>query len=428
MGINSVEPRRGNFVRGRCSSRCSKCFKKVLRLLFTSLLIIFLRLLPVCIGYVSQLMTCFRRDYPYFHWVLLEDPNHDSGNNATQYCQLKCKVNKEFVTGLLIPDAVLVLLSVWVYCVLKFGYPLCQRFGCKGFNAVLKADTTESLNKLVKEVKPELLRKPFVKVYTLIPVGYIVLSQLLSVFYLFAFGVTEKNVVIQSPLASSIYVNLNQQRDLKIIILVSSFLGFIAFDLLYARVIMRYAYRSQLIIYYLKSIKRQTNQDQENLETIMQEKFIKVYKFLKQLNASSATTGFVILITGFAAISCVINLLNTTSCPIHSLDKEGNVRFSSMQLMQVLAMALRLILWTSLTLFPFHKAAEVNIALRKLGLVVHTRHHHPYVNCHHRLNYITLKARLVGIPVHPWLPYVVVILLLISIMIGTNITLYEHLL
>ena len=74
-----------------------------------------------------------------------------------------------------------------------------------------------------------------------------------------------------------------------------------------------------------------------------------------------------------------------------------------MQLMQVLATALRLILWTSLTLFPFHKAAEVNVALRKLGLVVHrlhTPHYHPYVNSHHRLNYITLKARLIGIPVH----------------------------
>ena len=132
--------------------------------------------------------------------MLLEDPN--SHHNVTsQYCQLKCKVNKEFVTGLLIPDAVLVTLSVWVYCILKFGHPLCQRFGCKGFKAVLKADTTECLNKLIKEVKPELLRKPFVKVYTVIPVGYIVLSQLLSIFYLFAFGITRKNVVIQSPIA-----------------------------------------------------------------------------------------------------------------------------------------------------------------------------------------------------------------------------------
>ena len=434
--INAVEPRRRNFViassrwrvcRGCSSSRCTKCFTKLLRLLFTSLLIIFLRLLPVCIGYVSQLMTCFRRDYPYFHWVLLEDPNSHH-NVTTQYCQLKCKVNKEFVTGLLIPDAVLVTLSVWVYCILKFGYPLCQRFGCKGFKAVLKADTTECLNKLIKEVKPELLRKPFVKVYTVIPVGYIVSSQLLSIFYLFAFGVTGKNVVIQSPIASSVYANLSQQRHINITILISSFLGFIAFDLLYVRVIMRYAYRSQLIIYYLESIKRQIKQDQENVEIIIQEKIKKVYKFLKQLNASSATTGFVILITGFAAISCVINLLNTTSCPIHSLDEEGNARFSSMQLMQVLAMAIRLILWTFLTLFPFHKAAEVNVALRKLGLAVHTPKHHAYINCHHRLNYITLKARLVGIPVHPWLPYVVVILLLITIMIGSNITLYEHLL
>ena len=96
--------------------------------------------------------------------------------------------------------------------------------------------------------------------------------------------------------------------------------------------------------------------------------------------------------------------------------------------MQVLAMAVRLILWTFLTLFPFHKAAEVNVALRKLGLAVHTPKHHACINCYHRLNYITLKARLVGIPVHPWLPYVVVILLLFTIMIGSNITLYEHLL
>ena len=32
-------------------------------------------------------------------------------------------------------------------------------------------------------------------------------------------------------------------------------------------------------------------------------------------------------------------------------------------------MALRSILWTSITLFPFHKAAEVNIALHKLGFL-----------------------------------------------------------
>ena len=373
-------------------------------------------------------MTCFRRDYPNFtsQWQHSEITN---ATNYTQYCQLNCDVNKEFITGLLIPDAILVSLAIWVYCGLKLGYPFCQRLGCKGLKAVLKADTSKSLNKLVKEIKSELPRKSLIKVYTVIPVVYIVSSQVLSIFYLFAFGVTRKNVFIQSPLASSVYETLNQQRDLKVIILISSFVGFIAFDLLYVRVIMRYAYRSQLFIYYLQSIKRQINQDQENQETIIsQEDINKIYKFLKQLNASSATTGFVILITGFAAISCVINLFNATNCPIHPLDKEGNTHFNSMQLMQDIAVALRLILWTFLTLFPFHKAAEVNTVLRKLSLFMCTLPHHTCGNHYQRLHYITLKARLIGIPVHPWLPYMVVFLLLLTIMIGSNISLYEHLL
>lgn len=420
--INCVEQRH---IRRRVT--CSKFCDKLLHFVITFVFIIS-RLLPIGIGYVAQLMTCFRRDYPNFTWEHTEITNA-TNHTILQYCRLKCDVNKEFVTGLLIPDAILVSLAIWVYCGLKLGYSFWQRLGCKGLKAVLKADTSKSLNKLVKEIKSELPRKSLIKVYTVVPVGYIVLSQLLSIYYLFAFGVTRKDVVIQSPLASSIYETQNQQRDLKVIIIIFSFVGFIAFDLLYVRVIMRYAYRSQLFIYYLQSIKRQINQDQENQETLIsQENINKIYKFVKHLNASSATTGFVILITGFAATSCVINLLNTTSCPIHPLDKGGNTHFNSMQLMQDIAVALRLILWTFLMLFPFHKAAEVNTVLRKLSLFMCTPPHHVCGNHYQRLHYITLKARLIGIPVHPWLPYMVVFLLLLTIMIGSNISLYEHLL
>ena len=120
---------------GCCSLCCSqwlKDFALVVHVITNHILR--WRLLPVCIGYVSQLMT---KIIPIY-WVriyILEDPDHD-GNNNTQYCQLKCKGNKEFVTGLLISDAILVILSVWAYCALNFWYPLCQRFGCKGFKAV----------------------------------------------------------------------------------------------------------------------------------------------------------------------------------------------------------------------------------------------------------------------------------------------------
>ena len=117
------------------------------------------------------------------------------------------------------------------------------------------------------------------------------------------------------------------------------------------------------------------------------------YTFIKQLNASSSTVGFIILIASYQAANCVVILL-------------GN----DISYLQGAAILLRLVLWGILAVFPFHKAAGVNIAskrLRDLGWDMHR----PSLACHddsHKSNdglLITLKARVFGISVNPWLPY-----------------------
>ena len=62
--------------------------------------------------------------------------------------------------------------------------------------------------------------------------------------------------------------------------------------------------------------------------------------------------------------------------------------------------------------------------------------HRPSLACHdHDDSYksndglrITLKARVFGISVNPWLPYVVVLLFFLTIMIGSKFKWYEHVL
>ena len=94
------------------------------------------------------------------------------------------------------------------------------------------------------------------------------------------------------------------------------------------------------------------------------------------------------------------------------------------------AIALRLTLWGFLAVFPFHKAAGVNIAfkrLRDLGWDIYV----PPLGGAYRSNdsrHVNLKARVFGISVNPWLPYVLVIVLLLTIMIGAKSKWYERVL
>ena len=404
-----------------CCSKCPKCLYLLYAVIHISLIIL---------GVYFQITTCFSRQNPYAHWVHAYNFNESQNNitNSTiQYCRLKCDIDKNFVTGLLIPDIIIVLLSFWIH----FGdYFSCLFCKCKKLSkecsqqkdgAQQSNDAKECcVDELVLECKP--LNKCSTLTYTICAIVYVALSLSISGFDLIIFKTfIEKDVVIQSPITTS-------NGNFKVSKIVASFFGFFAFDLLYIQVIMRYAYQCSMLTNHLKLNKNTYNTEEttkENTPADKPEGIIEdACKRLRCLNKKSAATGIVILIAGFTAISCVMNLLNTTDC---SVNVKTSSPISIKQSLQVAAVICRLLLWSFIVLFPFYKAAKVNKASRKLGfrLVMHSSN---TAKISKGVKYITSEARLIGIPVQPWLPYVVVLLLLFAIMLGSSTVWYFHLL
>lgn len=394
--------------------------------------VVIFRLSFIVTAVVSQLMTCFRRDQISRNFTVVEIHN-------ISMKKLNCDEKCDVISGILIPDMVIVLLAFWVYFGLKFGGQYCRGcFGWKELNSVMKADSIGSLSKLVKAVREKLLEKTLIPAYTVIPSTYIVLSQIVSGLYFYAFKLANEDVVIQAPLGGP-----TLGKDIKYGIIALSFVGFIALDVLYLQVIMRYAYRCQMIIYYLQIIKQKVSEfktakkktkdqspgDQEIERDVeyenkqfkgsqddMKDNTETAHTFLKQLNASSGTIALVIIIAAFQAANCAIILSS-----------------NDITYLQAVAVTLRLILWAFLAVFPFHKAAGVNIAskkLRDLGWEMHRQS----LACHCDTNesnngvHVSLKARVFGISVNPWLPYLVIIILLLTIMVGSKFKWYEHVL
>ena len=429
VGIQATKKER--IKKGKPKPQSCKCSKECFTKLIVCSIIVFFRLLFVAIGLFVQFITCFRRDRISTDLTLIP-------NTTTK--RLTCDEKGDIICGLLIPDMVIFLLAIWVYFGLKFGNEYFRGcFGWKELNVVVRVDSAENLNELAIAIDRKRLGRSITKSYTRITLLYIVLSQGVSVLYLFAFKLQEQDLIIQPPL-----FRFSLEGGVKTGMLVVLFVGFVALDLLYARVLMRYAYRCQMIIYYLYAIKHdvrrtvkntkrkkqkykreQEQRDQDAIEQLHEDS-IKIksrkevmnecnnaYSFIKQLNASSGTVGFLILIAAYQAANCTVVLLS-----------------EDITYFQALAIASRLILWGFVAMFPFHKAAGVNIAskrLRDVGWDMHI----PALGGPYGSNsnaHISLKARVFGISVNPWLPYVVVVLLLLTIMIGSKFKWYEHVL
>ena len=402
--------------------------------LFVWPFVVTLRLSFIFLAVVTQLMTCFRRDKISTNFTVVEFHN-------IPMKRLSCDKKSEVIGGLLIPGMVIVLLAFWVYFGLKFGGQYCRGcFGWKELNSVMKADSIASLSKLIKAVRTKLLEKTVTIAYTLIPLVYIVLSQVVSGMYLYAFKLANKNVIIQAPLGGP-----TLGKDLKYGLISLSFVGFIALDILYLQVIMRYAYRCQMIIYYLQIIKQKVNdfktakkaneqraknqsmgeierdvgfenQKIKDCQEDMMDNTETAHTFLKQLNASSGTIALVIIIAAFQAANCAFILLT-----------------DDITYLQAAAVAIRLVLWAFLAVFPFHNAAGVNIAskkLRDLGWDMHRQSLACHCDSDGSKNgvHVSLKAKVFGISVNPWLPYLVIILLLLTLMVGSKFKWYEHVL
>ena len=333
-------------------NRCSGCLvinKRICR---------FLALLFTGVGVVTQLLTCFSRQNPYAHWTMQDQSDSNESNLNISYCKMVCDIrDKNFVTGFLFPDAVVVLLSLWVYFTKPtYNWIICTQIGIRIctwiFSWICGCNITsldQSLNTLIEESEGKIYQTR-IKRYIAYSIGYIICSLALSAIDIHYFGFGTNHFIIQSAL----FPNLISSNDtFKIPAIIFSLLGFIAFDFLYIYVIWTYTYRCDLLIDYLKSIEYKFPKNQTNWPwstagftsgfTGGQQKKLKdASKFLRELNDNALATGTVIVIAGFTAFSCAINLTSTTDCP--HIKKYG----------QVMVVTLRLVLWLCIVLFPFY--------------------------------------------------------------------------
>ena len=374
-----------------CSAKCV-----VRNLVITSL-----RLFFILAGISLQLVTCFRRDLVSTDLMQIPDTNTT---------RLTCDNKNRIICALMIPDIVIFLLAIWLYVGLKFGHRIsqcCLWLEFKEVSTIMEADTAANLNELVRAIEPK-LSKRLILVYTIIPLCYITLSQLVSIGYLFAFQLVNEDVVIRTP-----FGGYDLAGGVKNWLIALTFIGFIALDLLYITVEMRYVYRCQMIIYYLQLMEHRARQ--ETHEQFM-EGVKTARRFIKYLNASSGTIGFITIIAVFQAANCAFILLSDDEI---TYPEAG-------------AVTARLILFGFLSIYPFHKAAGLNSAIRELrdiGLATEipsqrfTDNPQDQRNALKRPNegfLITLRATMFGITVRPWLPYLVIFFMLLTLMIGSK--------
>lgn len=141
------------------------CSLKCLMKLF---LLIALRLLLIIVAIISQLITCFRRDSPNLTKKLIHDENFND-TSAPEWLIMSCNKGHQIFSGIVIPaDVIIFLLAVWIYCGSRLGSKIYQCCGWRELNAVLMADSAESLNKLIIEVQLK-ITNTIIKRYTLIP-------------------------------------------------------------------------------------------------------------------------------------------------------------------------------------------------------------------------------------------------------------------
>lgn len=198
---------------------------------------------------------------------------------------------------------------------------------------------------------------------------------------------------------------------LKIIIFVVLLIGEFATDLLYVQIILRYAIRCQLNIYFLQLvINKFENLMYRNQDEVVED-VKRIWEFLKQLNKSSRVTGYAILIALIQATNSAINLLNE----IDDVNATTNSKFS-----KEFILICRFVLSISLITVPFYQATQVNetseslIDRFKIAAMYrrNTRSQRRRITIN--TTKITLKAKLFGISIPPWFVYVGVSLILLS--------------
>ena len=271
-----------------------------------------IRLVLVICGLVAQAFCCFRRDR--LDKISIQRPveNNDSKLLVT------CNESTELFSTTFLPGMLLLLLLL---------YTSWSRLCCKETDS-------KNLEELIKVIQSKKPNEYMEKIIFLI-IFYVLFSQAVSYFNLWVFHLTGSNVTIYWP-----SLDWKVHNTWKKALIGISFGGFVAFDLLYAELIIRYVFWCQMNIYFqeiiLDKVKGKEYYDQgEAILDVEQAK-----EFLHQLNNGSIFTGLAILLTAFLSTNCIIGLLS-----------DNNDYY------QTLALTCRLIIWLSLTLSPIFQAA-----------------------------------------------------------------------
>ena len=353
---------------------------------------VIIRFIVAIMGLLVQTITCLRRDR-------LDQDNIIQENNASK--EVKCNETSQIFSAIIVPDVIILVIFIG----------LLVRKGISTHTDII--DLAEAV-KFTKQ--PD---KYMTWLFPILFIVYIFFSLGISVGNMFAFNITDNDVVLHSVWGSSI------SGSWKTVLIILSVLGFFAFDLMYAQFILRYAYQCEMIIYFLEKIKnkvgvprkvdRYANQD-DALNDVE-----KAYDFLKKLDHNGTAVGYIMLFTTLNAINSIINLLN-----------EGNT------VPQETAILARFLQWFFLTMCILHQAAKVNAAsktLHETGLPMYRRpilfdgnDENQTRLAYKHVSSIHLKANLFIIAVHPRLPYVIGVLTVFTLVLGSSFKWYEHIL
>ena len=367
--------------------------KKSKYISFIQCFYIILRFIIAFVGLIAQAISCFRRDRLDKNYIKIMD-----GNNSNKF--VECHESAQLFTAIIIPDLIFLLLLITVSSEI---FRTCTVF-CQ------KKELYDLVNIIVQfEREPN----KCMLVSPVIPFFYVTFSLAVSIMNICAFKIMDSDVVVHWPSGT------NLSGFWKKAIIVLSLLGFIAIDLLYTQLIVRYTLWCRMNIYFLQEIKRKVEKKKYYNQEEAIEDMEKARKFIIQLNKSSITVGISILITAVQAINCIVSFLD-----------KGNTSF------QATALFLRLSHWLFLTLFPFFQAAAANtvsLHLYATGLVMRRN---PVMFSGNEQSQddmlktyassITIKTKIFGVTINPWFPYVIIILIALTLTVGSRIKWYEN--
>ena len=193
-----------------------------------------IQLLIATFGMLCQSISCFHRYQ--LNKNVIRTPEDD---NAIKL--VECHEASQLFSAILVPDVIVFLLLLWFL-----------------LRTVTRIWKPSDLNNLVYEIR--LKKKPdklMSVIFLLIPIIYVTVSLVASIINLFAFNFVDDDVIISWPW-TSIY------GSSKNILIILSLIGFIAIDVFYIRLIIRYAFQCKLNIYFVEEIIRKI----DNLEVI----------------------------------------------------------------------------------------------------------------------------------------------------------------